>query len=302
MVLLDTMSIEHLNTTFGIPGKLTFVEGKGNFPIIEIHNGIAKASISVYGAHVLSFQPAHAPQVIFLSENAVFQVGKAIRGGIPICWPWFGPDPEGLGRPNHGFVRNRLWNVIATDIAEDGSTTVTLGLEDTDETQELWPHSFDLRMEISVGTSLSIALVTRNTGDRPFPLTQALHTYFTVGDITQTKVLGLEGKDYLDKVDEGKPKNQEGVVAIAQEVDRIYLDVPSELVIEDGALGRRICITSTGNNTAVVWNPWIDKSAQMADLGNEDYKRFICVETTNAATDVVEVPAGGEFRLAATYS
>ncbi|MGF1535395.1 MAG: D-hexose-6-phosphate mutarotase [Elainellaceae cyanobacterium] len=294
------MSIDQLNADYGTQG-LQFKTGQGDFPIIEIENDSATAAISLYGGQVLSFQPKDEPNpVLFLSKTAYYREGKAIKGGVPVCWPWFGPDPEGQGRPNHGFVRNRLWDVVKTEAAGE-TTTVTLGVTASDDTRAIWPQSFDLAIEISVGKSLSMALITRNTGDAPFSITQALHTYFIVGDVTQVAVLGLDGKAYLDKVDGGTEKTQSGDVTVAQEVDRIYLDVPSELVIDDKALGRKIHVTSSGSKTAVVWNPWVEIAAKMGDLEDNDYQRMICVETTNAATDIVEVPAGEAFRMTATY-
>jgi glucose-6-phosphate 1-epimerase len=296
------MSIEQLNADYGITGQLKFLEGKGGLPLIEIDNGKAKATISVYAGQLLSFQPAHEPQdLMFLSEKAYYQAGKAIKGGIPICWPWFGPDPQGLGRPSHGFVRNRLWNVLGTE-AYEGGTKVKLGLVETAETKEIWNQSFDLAIAISVGEKLTVELITRNTGSQAFSITQALHTYFKIGDISQVKVLGLEDVKYLDKVDQGIQKQQQGAVAIAQEVDRIYTDVPGELVIEDAALNRRIRIASQGSKTAIVWNPWAKIAAEMADLADEDYQQFICVETANADKDIVEILPGSEFRLVASYS
>lgn len=296
------MSIEQLNTDYGIAGQLKFLEGKGGLPLIEIDNGKAKATISVYAGQLLSFQPANEPQdLMFLSQKAYYQTGKAIKGGIPICWPWFGPDPAGLGRPSHGFVRNRLWNVLGTE-AHEGATKVKLGLVETAETQNIWNQSFEMAIAISVGEKLTVELITRNTGAQAFSITQALHTYFKIGDISQVKVLGLEDVKYLDKVDGGTQKQQQGAVAIAQEVDRVYTDVPGELVIEDAALNRRIRIASEGSKTAIVWNPWAKISAEMADLEDDDYQRFLCVETANADKDIVEVLPGSEFRLVANYS
>ncbi len=238
---------------------------------------------------------------MFLSEKAYYQTGKAIKGGVPICWPWFGADPQGLGRPAHGFVRNRLWNVVATEMTADGNIRVTLGLMDTPETRAIWPQSFTLALEIIVGNSLNLELVTRNTGTQIFPVTQAFHTYFKVGDISQTSVLGLEGIDYIDKTDNSVQKQQTGAVMINTEVDRIYLGVQGELVVADAALKRRIRIASRGSKTAVVWNPWVKISAEMGDLQDDDYRHLLCVETTNAATDVVEIAPNSEFRLVANY-
>ena len=297
------MDLAQLNSDYGIPEQLQFISGKGDFAYVQVTNDQATALISIYGGQILSFQPKSAPQdLMFLSENAYYKAGKAIKGGAPVCWPWFGPDPEGAGRPSHGFARNRSWQVLGTDAISSGETKVTLGFSDTDDTQALWPSAFELAIEITVSNTLNLTLISRNRSDQPFDITQALHTYFTVGDITQTTVVGLDGTNYIDKVDGGQMKSQTGPVIVASEVDRIYTGVPNELVIQDAALDRRIRITSVGNKTAVVWNPWSEISTKMADLENQDYTRFICVETTNAAEDVITVPAQGEFRLDVTYA
>lgn len=296
------MDIAQLNAEYGIAGQVEFVTGKGDFPYIQVTNNHGTARISVYGGQVVSFKPTGADQdLLFLSENAYYKPGKAIKGGIPVCWPWFGPDPAGQGRPSHGFARNRLWQVKATAALPSGETQVILGFGDTEDTRALWPYAFDLALEITVGAVLKLALVSRNMGDRPFEITQALHTYFSIGDITQTTVLGLEGTSYIDKVDGGQVKSQRGAVAIASEVDRIYQGVPQELVINDGGLNRRIHITASGSKSAVVWNPWSEISATMADLEDHDYTRLLCVETTNAADDIVTVPPQEAYRLEATY-
>jgi glucose-6-phosphate 1-epimerase len=296
------MDLAQLNTEYGLADQVEFVSGKGDFPYIKVTTDQAESLISIYGGQVLSFKPKGASHdLLFVSENAYYTPGKAIKGGVPICWPWFGPDPEGKGRPNHGFVRNRLWPVIGTETIGDSATRILLGLSDTEDTRELWPYPFELRLEITVGSILNLALVSRNLGDRPFTITQALHTYFTVGDITQTQVLGLSGTSYIDKVDDKKVKPQSGEVEITAEVDRIYQAVPNELTIVDGALNRCIRINSSGNQTAVVWNPWVELSAKSGDLTDDDYTRFICVETTNAADDVITVSPQDEYRLAVTY-
>jgi glucose-6-phosphate 1-epimerase len=296
------MSIEQWNDEFGIAGQLRFVEGAGGLPFVEISNENANATVSVYAGQVLSYQPVNeTADLLFLSEHAYYQPGKAIKGGAPVCWPWFGPDPEGQGRPAHGFVRNRQWNVLSTAASSAGETKLTLGLQDTDETREIWPNSFELQLEITVGAALTLELITRNLGDQAFSITQALHTYFKVGDISQVQVLGLEGDTYLDKVDGGAEKKQSAAVTVAGEVDRIYTNVQPELVIDDGALGRRIRIASAGSLTAVVWNPWSEICTNMADLADDAYQQFICVETANAAEEVVEIQPGSEHRLLASY-
>jgi glucose-6-phosphate 1-epimerase len=296
------MTIDQLNEDYAIEGQLEFVAGKGGFPLARIDNGKARALVSVYAGQVLSFQPAdQSDDLLFLGDEAYYQAGKAIKGGIPVCWPWFGADPEGGGRAAHGFVRNRSWMVRAAETLADSDTRITLGLVDNDETRGIWPFAFDLSLEVTVGNGLKVELVSGNTGDQPFTLTQALHSYFNVGAIGQVQVLGLENTDYLDKAGDGSRKIQSGPIRFDQEVDRIYLDVQPGLVIEDATLGRRIRIASTGSHTAVVWNPWADISASMGDLKDDDYQHFVCVETANAATDSVEVEPGGEYRMGADY-
>jgi glucose-6-phosphate 1-epimerase len=296
------MNLAQLNQDYGLSGTVQFAEGKGGLPYIEVTNDQAIALISVYGGQVLAYKPQDVDRdLLFVSPNAYYQSGKAIKGGAPICWPWFGPDPEDQGRPSHGFVRNRLWQVKGTQALPSGATQVTLALSDTDETRALWPHSFELVLEITIGRTLELILTSHNLGDRPFDITQAVHTYFTVGDISQTSVLGLDGTTYIDKVDNQRVKPQSGPVTVTQEVDRIYQSVPNELMIDDRALSRCVRITSTGNQTAVVWNPWIEVSAKSGDLTDDAYQHFICVETTNAADDVVTVPAQGAYRLSVIY-
>jgi len=297
------MTIEQLNAKYQLNGQLEFIAGKGGLPMIQVKTAKAKALISLHAGQVLSYQPAgEADDVLFLSEKAYYQDGKAIKGGAPVCWPWFGADPEGKGRPGHGFVRNRGWNMVATEALANGDIKVTVGLDDTPETQAIWPHAFSLRQEIVIGDTLNLSLITRNTGKEKFNITQAFHTYFKVGDIARAKVTGLSGCDYLDKAGGGNTqKHQTGDVTIDDEVDRIYLNVGNTMIIDDAALKRRIQIISQGSKTAVVWNPWEKIARDMADLEDDDYKRLLCVETTNAADDVREVAPGGECRLVADY-
>ena len=297
------MTIKQLNADYGIADKVEIVAGQGDFPVIKVNNEHAKATISVYAAQVLSFQPQDQTQdIMFLSNKAYYKDGKAMKGGTPICWPWFGPDPEDKGRSSHGFVRNRMWNIREITSTQDGATKVILGLTDTPETRAIWDFAFDFAIAITVGKSLNIELITRNTGDKPFTITQALHTYFKVGDINQVQVLGLAGNKYIDKVDSGSEKNQSGDISFDGECDRIYLNVNPEITIDDGALGRKIKVTSTNSKTAIVWNPWAAISVNMADLEDNDYQNFVCVETANAANEIIEVAASSEYKLAANYA
>jgi len=288
---------------YEIRDELQFIEIEHGFAYAEINNARAHATISTYSGQVLSYRPKNQQQdLLFVSDQAYYEDGKAIKGGIPVCWPWFGADPDDQGKPAHGFVRNRQWEVSSSEALADGSTKVVMSLVDTDETRKIWPHLFRLDIEITVGDSLKIELVTHNNDDKSVTISQALHSYFHVGDISKVAVLGLDGTEYLDKVADPARKTQTGPVIIDGEVDRIYTGVTGELVIDDASLGRKIRITSSGCSTAVVWNPWIAIAASMGDLGDSDYRKMLCVETANAGPETVTIPAGGEYRLAAEYT
>jgi glucose-6-phosphate 1-epimerase len=296
------MSIEQLRNGFGIDERLRFVEGPGGLTMIEIDNDHARATISTYAGQVLSFQPKDAAgDLLFVSSNAYYAEGKAIKGGIPVCWPWFGPDPEGQGRPTHGFVRSWQWDVLSTESMSDGATMVKLGIADNSDTRSIWPRTFNLFLEIRVGATLSLELITRNAGDLPFSITQGFHTYFSVGDIGRVKLLGLEDHGFIDKMANDAEETQIGPVTIAGEVNRIYRGVTRDLIIDDAALQRRIRIRGNGSSTSVVWNPWIETAASMGDLEDDDYKRMLCVETVNAADEVIEVPAQSEVRIGVEF-
>lgn len=261
------MDIDQLNIDYGIADQLKFVKGNGGLPFILISNHGATALISVYAAQVLSFQPTtECEDLLFLSQKSYYEEGKAIRGGIPVCWPWFGPDPNDRDRPDHGFVRNGLWAILATAAMADNETKVTLQFQETIQSNNYWRQPFTLDLEILVGNTLTLKLVTRNTGDKAFSITQALHAYLQVGDINQVQILGLEDADYLDKLDDSVQKRQSGAVTFLEEVDRIYTGTQNKWIIDDSSFKRQIKITATSNKTTVVWNPWEATSAKIPDL------------------------------------
>lgn len=296
------MNVEQLSNDFAVDGHLSFVEGKGDFISARIQNALGEALISTYAGQLLSYRPVGEPEdLLFVSDAAQYQPGKAIRGGVPVCWPWFGPDPGDRGGPAHGFVRNRQWDVLGSAALADGRTQLTLGLQSDGETLGLWPHEFTLTVEFRVGRALEVELRARNRGNDGIAITQALHTYFRVGNIAAAQVHGLDGTNFIDKVDGGRERQQSGAVEISGEVDRIYTGAVSDLLIDDADLQRRIVIQSKGSHSAVVWNPWIGKAAAMSDLGDGEYVKMLCVETSNAGPDVVTLAPGEESCLMARY-
>ncbi|MGV6859854.1 MAG: D-hexose-6-phosphate mutarotase [bacterium] len=272
-------------------------------PLVVIDHPVASATVSLYGGHLLSYCRAGERERLFLSETAVYEDGKAIRGGVPVCWPWFGPDPEDRGRPAHGFARTALWSLLSVSSDEE-SVSITLELETPAAAspaydKALWSHEASLQLRLTVGTSLLLSLVTRNTGATAFALTQALHTYFAVDDIDAVSVTGLDDLSYLDKANGGEHL-QQGDVRFTGEVDRIYLKPPAVQRIKHTGQGD-LSIESSGNASLVVWNPWVEKAAAFADMPDEAYRRFVCVETTNAAPDVVTLEPGKEHCLQVAY-
>lgn len=297
------MSVEQLNADFGILGQLEFVVDNGGLVFADMKAGQASARVSTYAGQVLSYKPSDTDRdVLFLSEKAYYADGKAIKGGVPVCWPWFGPDPLDEGRPGHGYVRNRQWQVTDSEALGDGGVRLLMSPIVDDSEEVVGGNRLGLSIQIDLGRALDIRLVSSNLGDEPVIITQALHTYFSIGDINNTGVHGLEGTSYIDKMDNGAEKPQDAEVVVQGEVDRIYTHVPHELVIDDEEHNRRIHIRSMGSDSAVVWNPWKATAQGMADLGDKDYKRMICVETCNAGPDIVKLAPGEEHTLAANIS
>jgi D-hexose-6-phosphate mutarotase len=294
-------TIGNLNTQYALGQHIRFAEGPGGLPIAEIRNGLATATVALQGAHVLAFQPHGQQPALFVSRSAIYRQGQAIRGGIPVCWPWFAQHPTDPTLPMHGFARTSMWQVVGTAVIDD-ATQLRLGLTDTEATWQLWPHPFALELDITVGRRLRAELIARNTGDEPFSCGGALHTYFRVGDVTKVAVHGLEGCAYLDKTEGYQQKTQQGPVTIGAETDRIYLDTTAECVIDDPSLGRRIRVAKSGSHTTVVWNPWAEKARAIGDFEPSEYLEKICVETANAnnAGDAIDLPPGGEHRLGTT--
>lgn len=300
------MTIDKLNQQFAIENHLQIIEGEGGFAFIKIHNAKADALISLYGGQVLSYRKAQQPELFFLSDKAYYQSGKAIKGGVPICWPWFGNDPQNKGRPAHGFARNSEWQLAATEQLVNGDTRVELQLGPNELSRSLWPHEFLLSLEVTVGDELALQLTTHNKDTQAFEITQALHSYFALESIDALRISGLENLTYLDKAKSNtgaEQKTQQGEIHIEGEVDRIYLRAPEKInlkhIAPSHSADASISLQSKNSATAVVWNPWQQLCEQSADLNSDDYQRFVCVETANAASDVITLAPGESFSLQA---
>jgi len=293
---------ESLNARFALPGQLNFEYGPGGLCVANIANSQGQALIALSGGHVMSWQPNGQPPVLWLSAYAKFAPGKSIRGGVPVCWPWFGPHQTETGFPGHGFARTVPWQVESSAALDNGATQLVLSLQHSDATRAQWPHPSSVRSTITVGRELCIELSTQNLGDAAFVLGEALHTYFAVSDIRQSPIQGLEGSRYVDKVAGGAEKQQNGPIVINGEVDRVYLDTTADCVIEDPGLARRIRIHKQNSRSTVVWNPGVEKAEKMGDFGPDGHLGMVCVESGNALDNRISLLPGETHSLRVVYS
>jgi glucose-6-phosphate 1-epimerase len=285
-----------LNQRFAIDKTVRIVDVAAAYPLIEISNSHATASLALHGAQLLTYQPHGQAPVLWVSKDAVYAEGKSVRGGVPICWPWFGAHSD-AEMPAHGFARNRFWQLRSVQQLVDGATEIVLSLEDDEPSRAFWPTPFELQLRVSVGRTLSLALTMSNRATVPQRITAALHSYFDVGDIAATAVYGLEQIEYLDALQDFQRFTQTGEIRFDAELDRIYEHTSADEWIQDEALGRRIRLQKKNSQSTVVWNPWINKSARMDDFEEGGYRRMVCVETGNVASDVVNLAPGMSHTL-----
>ena len=299
--------MKELERRFAQVAGVRLREGPQGLVFVDVDQALAEATICLQGAHLMTWRPkTQAQPVIWLSGAAVPARGKAIRGGIPVCWPWFGPAAAGSGLPSHGFVRVVDWQFEGAAVLQDGATQLRFAIRDDEATRAAWPHAFSLQLCMTIGEQLDVELATTNTGREPFLLGEALHAYFRIGDIGSVGIDGLDGAAYADSARGGQRGRQQGPIAFDGEFDRVYLGVSREVVIVDPALQRRIRVAQDGARSVVVWNPWAEKAARLGDLGagahgQGGWREMVCVETANALDDRVTVGPGETHRAAASY-
>jgi glucose-6-phosphate 1-epimerase len=280
-----------LDARFGIAGVARVTAGNGGLPRIEITGEGAAGEMYLLGAEVTSWRPRGQGEVLFVSAASKWEDGRAIRGGVPICFPWFGNKAGDPKAPAHGFVRAKPWRLDSIT-ASGGGATVSMSTASDAETEKLWPASFRLVHRATFGTELTLELEMTNAGSAPLQFEEALHTYFRAGDVTQARVRGLDGIHYLDKTDGNREKTQQGDVTIEKETDSVYLDTPHTAELADPVLRRRIRVSKQNSLATVVWNPWVEKTKAMSDLGDDEWKQFVCVETCNTAKHAVTLAPG----------
>jgi glucose-6-phosphate 1-epimerase len=291
-------SIAELNQNCGIPGIVSIVEGNGHLPKIRVKSAAAWGEMYLHGAHVTSWQPAGAREILFLSPRSLYQDGIAIRGGVPVCFPWFGNKADDPQAPAHGFVRTKTWHLESVEHKRD-LVTVKMFTESSKSTKKWWPSDFRLSYRATFGPELALEMTVTNIGNTPLRFEEALHAYYRVGDVTKACVAGLDGTQYLDKTDSFRKKTQSGEVAITGETDRVYLDTESKLYLSDPVLQRRTMVIKDNSRDTVIWNPWSEKAAAMSDLGEDQWKSMLCVEVANVGENAVSLKPGEQHTMQA---
>jgi glucose-6-phosphate 1-epimerase len=281
-----------------IPNRVRFVPGNGGLAKAVITTAASTAEIYLHGAHVTGFQKNGEPPLLFMSTKSLFAPDKAIRGGVPVCFPWFGSR---AGSPAHGFARTTEWELVATTALPDDRVNLRFELPK----DARGANAFGGKVEyiLTVNGQLTMELQVTNTSAEPLSFEECLHAYFNAGDINDIAITGLKGVTYLDKTENNARKLESGdAIRIVSETDRVYLDTASTLEIHDAKLHRTIRVEKSSSSSTVVWNPWIAKARAMADFGDEEFRRMVCVEAGNVGQNQVTLAPGKSSALTVKLS
>ncbi len=280
----------HINKEFPIPDRISEKKGHGGLRYFELCFNGAEAHLYLQGAHVLHYQPVGQQPVLWQSKESWFEPGKPIRGGIPICWPWFGPHPSNPEQPSHGIARLVEWEIV-DKMAKDSVTKVILKLPESS-----YPN-VSLQLTLELSDELSVTLTTVNKGETTLNFTEALHSYFAIQDINKVTVSGLEGQKYINQLAPDSVHSQKGPISFTEETDRIYINTKESCIINNPTNNRKIQISKENSLSTVVWNPWVDKSIRMPDFGEKEFLEMVCVETANCGPNPVHIPPGESHAL-----
>jgi len=297
----STSMVAELDRRFGIPGVAKVCEGNGGLPRVLISGSFGHGEMYLHGAQVTSWKPAGKNEVLFISTKTRWEEGQAIRGGIPICFPWFRAKADDPHAPAHGFVRTKPWQLESIVETEFG-VAVTMFTESDEHTRRWWPGEFRLEHRVTFGSELSLEVLCTNTGTTSLRFEEALHTYNRVADVERVRLQGLNTVRFLDNTDSNREKLQRGDVVIASQTDNAYLDTSSTIDLSDADMRRRIRLTKANSLTTVVWNPWREGAAGLRDLGEGEWKQFVCVEASNVLDAAIHLPPGQEHRMIAILS
>lgn len=294
----DVFTIPELDRQLGIPGIARVSEGNGGLARVQITGAFGEGEMYLHGAHVTSWKPVGNEEVIFVSAKSHWEEGQAIRGGIPICFPWFRAKSDDPHAPAHGFVRTKTWQ-LESIVKTENKVAVTMFTQSDEHTRKWWPGEFRLMHRVTFGSELRLELVCKNTGIVPFRFEEALHTYNRIANIQDARAHGLDGVSYLDNTESNKEKTQRGDVVIASPTDNAYRNAQNNVDLLDPNKKRRIRLRKENSLSTVVWNPWSDGAARLQDLGDGEWKQFLCVEASNILDAAIHLAPGEEHRIAA---
>lgn len=291
-------TIDDLNKRFAIPGVAQITTGNGGLAKVEVTAPSASAEIYLHGAQLTSWQPAGSSEVIFVSRRSRWEDGKAIRGGIPVCFPWFRGKADDSKAPAHGFARTRSWELAS--IAQSGEDIiVALAAAADDASRQWWPYDCQLQHRITVGSELQLELIVTNTGSVPFLFEEALHTYHSVSNVESIRVAGLDGVAFLDNQDGNRQKLQQGDLIFTKATDNAYLNTAAPVEIIDPGMQRCIRLDKHGSLSTVTWNPWKEFASALSDLGDDEWRQMVCVEASNILGNAVTLAPGATHTMTA---
>ncbi len=283
------------------PDGARLEKGPGGLDRLALHAVEGEALVYLQGAHVAHFQPQGEKPVLWMSAESRFEAGKPLRGGVPICFPWFGPKAGSPDAPLHGFARILPWTIGSIAREADGRLRAVLDLSAEAATRGGFPRELSLSLGVTVGRSLRMELTARNVDSAAVTFEAALHGYFAVSDVRQVRIRGLEGVSYVDKTAAmARKPGEAGPISIAAETDRVYAGTSGTVTIEDPGWRRRIVVSKSGSRTTVIWNPWVAKAKAMPDFGDEEWTGMLCVETANALDDAVTLGPDASHAMTAT--
>ncbi len=290
-----SQALDFLSQRFAMPG-LSFESGAGGLTTVKVRTAIASGELYLQGAHVTAWQPNGHDPVLWLSRASNYEKGKPIRGGVPICLPWFGPNATDASAPAHGSARVIEWEFVKADETDDGGIAIQL---------QAFIAPFQVRFGVEFGRELKMTLETSlpsgHSGPEKFE--DALHTYFAVGDIRHVSIWGLEDASYIDKMDNAQIKLASGSpIEFSDETDRVYFDTLATSMLVDHGRDRMITVGKSGSKSTVVWNPWINKSIRMPDFGDNEWPEMVCIETANVGKNAIDLSPGESHSTTAMIS
>jgi len=293
---MTSPDIATLNERFAVDGAVRFVEGNAAMTKLEMRFNEARLELYLQGAHITGYQPLTGVDVLWMSDTAIYHPAKALRGGIPLCWPWFGTDSENSDRPQHGYARTSEFGVVST-LANEQATSIVLTLDPAQAPYLDWQNTVQLEFEIRLSDSLWMEMRSHNLSDSPLLLSNALHSYFTISSRQRIAIPAVTGLTYQDKLQDYQLRQQSSALTLNGEVDRVYRAAPESIDLLDSGRQVNTSIDSWGNNNLVIWNPGKQKAQAMADFDDDGFEQMVCIEPANALEQSIILQPGECHRL-----